>query len=119
MNKGTAIIGLLLSFLAGSGLTWGVSRSAEQTRVPITSASDGAALHEGSPIPVGPRDPSWGKSDAPVTIVAFSDFECPYCTRVKPTLKGIQQKYGPDQVRIVWKNNPLPNHPRARPAAEA
>ena len=53
----------------------------------------------------------------PVTIVEFSDFQCPYCSRVEPTLKEVQEKYG-DKVRLVWKNEPLPFHPRAEPAAE-
>ena len=46
------------------------------------------------------------------------DFQCPFCKRVEPTLKGLRDKYG-DKVRLVWKNEPLPFHPRAEPAAEA
>jgi protein-disulfide isomerase len=51
----------------------------------------------------------WGKRDAPVTIVIYSDFQCPYCSRVEPTLDQVRQTYGPDKVRIVWKNNPCPS----------
>src|SRR5579862_3355138 len=61
----------------------------------------------------------WGKRDAPVTIVQYSDFQCPYCSRVEPTMDQVRQAYGPDKVRIVWRNNPLPFHPNAKPAAEA
>jgi protein-disulfide isomerase len=61
----------------------------------------------------------WGKRDAPVTVVIFSDFECPFCSRVEPTLDQVKQTYGPDKVRLVWKNEPLPFHQKARPAAEA
>ena len=57
--------------------------------------------------------------DAPITIVEFSDFQCPYCKRVVPTLHQIVEKY-PDQVRIVFRHLPLDRiHGRARPAAEA
>ena len=58
-----------------------------------------------------------GNPNALVTIIEFSDFQCPYCKRVEPTLKAIFDKYG-DKVRFVWKNEPLPFHPRAEPAAE-
>jgi protein-disulfide isomerase len=70
-------------------------------------------------VPVTPADPQWGNVDAPVTIVELSDFQCPFCSRVQPTLEQLKQKYGPSQLRIVWKNNPLPFHENARPAHEA
>ncbi|MCB0404592.1 MAG: thioredoxin domain-containing protein [Bdellovibrionales bacterium] len=63
--------------------------------------------------------PVWGKASAPVTIVEFSDFECPYCSRVVPTIARIKQEYGEDKVRIVFRDMPLPSHPRAIPAAIA
>ena len=53
-----------------------------------------------------------------MTIVEFSDFECPFCGRVEPTLNQVQEKYGKD-VRVVWMNNPLPFHKNAKPAATA
>jgi protein-disulfide isomerase len=67
-------------------------------------------------VPVG-SSPAIGSSNALVTIVEFSDFQCPYCGRVEPTLKQVREKYG-DKVRLVWKNEPLPFHNRAEPAAE-
>jgi protein-disulfide isomerase len=70
-------------------------------------------------IPVSSDDPTWGNRDALVTIVQFSDFQCPFCSRVEDTMKKIRDAYGPDSVRIVWKNAPLPFHPNAKPAAEA
>jgi len=63
-------------------------------------------------------DPAKGSAKAPVTVVVFSDFQCPFCSRVEPTLKQVEQAYG-DKVRIVWKHKPLPFHPHAMPAAEA
>jgi protein-disulfide isomerase len=61
--------------------------------------------------------PSKGNSRAKLAIVEFSDFQCPYCARVIPTLKQIEEEYG-GKVRIVFKHLPLPNHSKA-PAAHA
>ncbi|MGD1157571.1 MAG: thioredoxin domain-containing protein [Terriglobia bacterium] len=64
------------------------------------------------------RGPSRGKPDAPVTLVAFIDFECAYCRRDQPTLKGILEKW-PNEVRLVFRHFPLGLHPHAFQAAVA
>jgi len=69
-------------------------------------------------IEVAAIGPSRGADGAKVTIVEFSDFQCPYCQRVIPTLAAIEERY-PNDVRIVFRNFPLGNHSRATPAAEA
>ena len=69
--------------------------------------------------PVKPGDaPSKGPADAALTMIVFSDFQCPFCKRIEPTLADLQKHYG-KKVRVVWKNYPLPFHPDAAPAAEA
>lgn len=62
--------------------------------------------------------PSVGPKDAPITIVEFSDFQCPYCKRAEDALKVIREKYG-DKVRLVYRDYPLPMHQNAEKAAEA
>lgn len=62
--------------------------------------------------------PFKGPENAPVTIYEFSDFQCPFCSRVNPTLQQLMEKY-PKQVRIVFKHNPLPFHNEADEASRA
>ncbi len=66
-----------------------------------------------------PGSPSRGPENAPVTLVVFSDFQCPFCASVNNTLQQVLAKYG-KQVRLVYRNFPLSQiHPDAERAAEA
>ena len=68
-------------------------------------------------IPIG-DSPIRGDADAKVTIIEFSDFQCPFCARAAPIIDDVLKKY-PKGVRFVYKQFPLPMHPMARPAAQA
>jgi protein-disulfide isomerase len=69
--------------------------------------------------PVSERDHAAGPDDAPVTLVEYGDYECPYCGMAHPIVKRAQQDLG-KQLRFVFRNFPLAeSHPRARVAAEA
>jgi protein-disulfide isomerase len=62
--------------------------------------------------------PAKGPAGAPVEIIEFSDFQCPFCLNAFPTVNQVLATYG-DRVRLIYRHYPLENHTRARPAAEA
>lgn len=62
--------------------------------------------------------PTFGKPDAKVTVIEFSDFQCPFCARAADTVNELKKKYG-SKIRIAFKHFPLPMHREARPASEA
>jgi protein-disulfide isomerase len=61
--------------------------------------------------------PAIGVKTAPITIVEYTDFQCPFCSRGYQTMEAVRKAYG-DKVRLVIKNLPLPMHPLAMPAAK-
>ena len=62
--------------------------------------------------------PLQGSRNAPVLVVEFADYECPYCQKVNPELKRLQQEFG-SKMAVAFKDFPLPMHPDAPKAAEA
>ncbi len=64
------------------------------------------------------KRPQHGPDDALVTIVEFSDFQCPFCVRVNDSLNQIKEAYKGD-VRVVFRQRPLPMHPEAREGSKA
>ena len=74
--------------------------------------------YEAPKVAVDATGPSKGPAGAPITIVEFSDFECPYCVKAEPTVKALLAKY-PNQVKLVYRDFPLPMHSHAPKAAEA
>lgn len=65
-----------------------------------------------------PNDLVRGKADAPITLIEFSDFECPYCRRAQPVLHELEKAYG-DKIRFVFRHYPLSFHQQAPKASEA
>jgi diadenylate cyclase len=69
--------------------------------------------------PVGDRDHARGPVTAPVTLVEYGDYECPYCGRMHPVVKELRERVG-ERLRLVFRHFPLDSvHPHARRAAEA
>jgi protein-disulfide isomerase len=64
------------------------------------------------------NSPSRGPRNAPITVVLFSDFQCPYCSKVEPNIERLEKEF-PGKIRVVWKDFPLDFHQNARPAAVA
>src|SRR5436309_2518913 len=64
------------------------------------------------------NSPAKGAANAPIELIEFADFQCPYCRAVSPTVTKILDAYG-DRIRFVYRNFPLDIHPDAKPAAEA
>ena len=106
IDKGTS---RPLVYVRRVAANWGVKPSTKPSSQPT---SDDTIWN----VPVLPDDPKKGPADALVTVVEWSDFQCPYCKRVNPTLEQLLAKY-PRDVRLVWKDNPLTFHTRAKPAA--
>ena len=62
--------------------------------------------------------PTKGPASAPIEMIEFSDFQCPYCESAFPTVNQVLNTYG-DRIHFTYRHYPLAIHPRARPAAEA
>jgi Na+/H+ antiporter NhaA len=116
-----AKLGILSAAVAATALTWVVFRSVN--RLPIR-AKLRALLGVSEAItdlmvPVEPgRDHIRGPAQAPVTVVEYGDFECPFCGQAEPSVRELLRDFG--DIRYVWRHLPLPDvHPEAQLAAEA
>ena len=115
---------LLLGLVAGCGATSPQPAVVDPASAPVANTAAGAGPRaqrdgeEDAAVPIDARNPTWGSRTAPVTIVEFADFQCGFCRLVEPTLAKLRAKYGPETLRIVWKNAPLEFHAEAHPAAE-
>src|SRR5438034_11807840 len=70
-------------------------------------------------LPVSQRDHQQGPETAPVTVVEYGDYECPYCGEAYPIVKEVQRRMG-ERLRFVFRNFPIStSHPHAEQAAEA
>jgi protein-disulfide isomerase len=112
----TLLLATLLSFFGGLAAMYAVD---SRFGAPAVTADVAPGGEEDAAVPVRADDPTWGARTAPVTVVVFSDFQCPFCARAEETVAQLKQNYGPSQLRVVWKHEPLPFHQDARPAALA
>ncbi|MBP9111545.1 MAG: thioredoxin domain-containing protein, partial [Polyangiaceae bacterium] len=95
-----------------------VSIPTENVRV-LDAGGVASSSDNDSPVRIDGSDPMWGKQDALVTLVVFSDLQCPFCSRLETTFGKLKETFGPEKIRIVWKNVPLEFHENAKAAAEA
>ncbi len=84
----------------------------------LKAAAEVEILTEPFRVEVAADGPRKGPEDAPVTIVEFSDFECPFCGQVNPSIEKIRDTYG-EKVQVVFRQFPLDIHRNARKAGEA
>ena len=116
-----AKLGILTAALGAAGLTWLLFRVTAalpltlRARVLLGTAESIVDLAD----PVHPdRDHVRGPSDAPITLVEYADFECPYCGQAEPIIRDLLADFG--DIRYVWRHLPLRDvHPHAQLAAEA
>jgi Na+/H+ antiporter NhaA len=116
-----AKVGILSAALAAALITWLLFRATAllPRRLRIRSLFGTAAQLVDLYMDVDPnRDHFRGPIDAPVTVVEYGDFECPYCGRAEPVVRELLQEFG--DVRYVWRHLPLSDvHANAQLAAEA
>lgn len=113
------VLGLIIGLLVSNGALAPQGREEETT---VQSAADQVDPDQLETVSVSEdNDPSLGNADAPVTIVEFSDYQCPFCGNfVSETMPLLLQDYI-DQgiVRVVFRDFPLPSHPQASLAAQS
>jgi Na+/H+ antiporter NhaA len=116
-----AKLGVLTAALCASLLTWLVFRATamlpRRLRIRALLGTSDAIIDLAEPVDPE-RDHVRGPAEAPVTVVEYGDFECPYCGRAEPAVRELLKEFG--DVRYVWRNLPLTDvHPHAQAAAEA
>jgi protein-disulfide isomerase len=118
MKKGTSLLFIFAVAGGASALGLNCSRGSngKDDSNAVVAKSTEAGDVERFKVPL--EGPSKGPATAKVNIVEFSDFQCPFCSRVVPTIEQIEKAY-PNDVRIFFRHNPLPFHPNAPLAAEA
>src|SRR5262249_21972713 len=116
-----AKVGILAAGICASGLAWLVARVTKllPKRVRLRALLGTAEPLVDLAVPVDTaRDHVRGPTEAPVTLVEYGDFECPYCGRAEPVVRDLLRDFG--DVRYVWRHLPLNDvHAHAQLAAEA
>lgn len=130
MNKGTVLV-LVLAVAVGAYVLGGVVKKGDggDTSAATQNSEKTEAAKAGAAAPAAPADgveryrvplegTVRGSATAKVSIVAFSDFQCPFCSRAEATIEQVVARYG-DRVRLVYRDFPLDIHPNADRAAQA
>ncbi len=121
---GTLVMAMPLTFFAtrtlGSGLdgNLGVTNTGNAGTVPTAPSQDPNAPRVGTVKPVSKDDHVLGDAKAPVTLIEYSDMECPFCKRFHPTIQQVAKEYK-GKVKIVYRHFPLNFHANAQKEAEA
>jgi protein-disulfide isomerase len=102
---------------AAAGPGAGDSAQGGPALTPPPSATSPEPQPSSQEIPVDADDGVWGRALAPVTLVVFTDLQCPFCARGHESLVELERRYGEARLRVVIKHVPLANHPFAVPAA--
>jgi Na+/H+ antiporter NhaA len=117
-----AKLGILTAALSAALITWLLFRATAllPRRLKIRALLGTAQSLVDLYIDVDPeRDHIRGSTEAPVTVVEYGDFECPYCGQAEPVVRELLREFG-EEVRYVWRHLPLSDvHPHAQLAAEA
>ncbi len=108
------VLAMLIAFAAGRFSNHLQSQQAAQVAPHAVEPAAAVAGGDWAPSTV----PHKGNPAALVTVIVSSDFQCPFCSKVEPTVNQLLKDYGND-IRIAWTNQPLPFHDRAKPAALA
>ena len=107
-NSPFVVVFIVIAFILGLSvgyLLWGGNPGSANPVHRVDVSTDG--------------DPSIGPDNAPVTIIEFSDYQCPYCQRWHDQVFQKLMAAYPGKIKFVYRDNPLPIHPEAEPAAEA
>lgn len=134
LQQNFALLVVAALFFAGGfffGSLWTENNLRKGGGVAGVAGAPTAAAPDAGTAPTGPtidqlktmpeltdKDYVLGSKNPKVTLVEYSDFECPFCARFHPTTKQILDEYG-DDVQLVYRHYPLPFHPNAQKAAEA
>jgi len=114
-----AAIVLVTAMFTSDGLSFAKSDKANTVVADEVDDPTADPTQEGADVPpVTSEDNVYGPSDAKVTLIEYSDFECPYCARFGETMSQIIDEYG-DDVRVVFRHFPLSFHANAKGAAIA
>jgi Na+/H+ antiporter NhaA len=117
-----AKLGVLSAAVVSALAAWGVFRVIRRLPAPVRARQLGRTVEDIVDLAedVDPRrDHTRGPEDAPVTLLEYGDYECPYCGQAEVVIRSLLESFG-DDLRYVWRHLPLNDvHPRAQMAAEA